>query len=205
MLLPVLAKQRTIKDYYTYRTSKRCSVHLCSLASLIRPSKHACDLAPRFPRHAVQRRFIGPPPPEAARRRRRSNGRGKRGAVRGEDHGGVGAHVVEGRHRVDKPSVGRMERNGYRRSPTRRTTQMARTSPSFAYSARALSTASTHTQWFAHRSLRFSRDFRASNANSSSCGASATSLTRAQSTPSTASRRARRPRPSCELIILLRN
>ena len=61
------------------------------------PSKHACDLAPRFPRHAVQRRFIGPPPPEAARRRRRSNGRGKRGAVRGEDHGGVGAHVVEGR------------------------------------------------------------------------------------------------------------
>mmetsp|Transcript_5961 Transcript_5961/g.14413 ORF Transcript_5961/g.14413 Transcript_5961/m.14413 type:complete len:158 (-) Transcript_5961:23-496(-) len=47
-------------------------------------------------------------------------------------------------HRVDKTSVGRMERNGYRRSPTRRTTQMARTSPSFAYSARALSTASTH-------------------------------------------------------------
>ena len=72
-------------------------------------------------------------------------------------------------------------------------------------SARALSTASTHTEWFAHRSLRFSRDFRASNANSLSCGASATSLTRAQSTPSTASRRARRPRPSCELIILLRN
>ena len=101
-------------------------------------------------------------------------------------------------HRVDKTSVGRMERNGYRRSPTRRTTQMARTSPSFAYSARALSTASTHTEWFAHRSLRFSRDFRASNANSLSCGASATSLTRAQSTPSTASRRARRPRPSCE-------
>ena len=50
-------------------------------------------------------------------------------------------------HRVDKTSVGRMERNGYRRSPTRRTTQMARTSPSFAYSARALSTASTHTEW----------------------------------------------------------
>ena len=61
-----------------------------------------------------------------------------------------------------------------------------------------------HTEWFAHRSLHFSRDFRASNANSLSCGASATSLTRAQSTPSTASRRARRPRPSCELIILLR-
>ena len=46
-------------------------------------------------------------------------------------------------HRVDKTSVGRMERNGYRRSPTRRTTQMARTSPSFAYLPE-------HFRWLQH-------------------------------------------------------
>ena len=144
--LVVVAAACKTKDYYTYRTSKRCSVHLCSLAGLIRPSKHACDLAPRFPRHAVQRRFIGPPP-EAARAAVVRTAAGSVARCEEKITAALEPTSLRVAHRVDKTSVGRMERNGYRRSPTRRTTQMARTSPSFAYSARALSTASTHTEW----------------------------------------------------------